>query len=119
MARRLRSVWPILLVCALALALGLWRLGEQSFNNDEGVAAATTRLRWGELGRFFADREPNNIVYFGFLHVWHWLGSSEAWLRFPSVVCVVVAVALTAAVGWRSFGRTAGVAAGLLLALNA
>jgi mannosyltransferase len=63
--------------------------------------------------------EPNNILYFGFLHFWEKLGSSDEFLRLPSVLAFPAAVALTATIAWRSFGRAAGVVAGFLLALNA
>ncbi|HEY1356733.1 MAG TPA: glycosyltransferase family 39 protein [Thermoleophilaceae bacterium] len=107
------------LTAVLALVLGLIQLGERSLANDEGVSAEIGHRHMSSLLYYVHYVEPNNILYFGFLHFWEKLGSSDAFLRVPSLTAFPVAVAFTAAIAWRSFGRAAGVVAGLLLALNA
>lgn len=114
--------WALLLVAPaalLALALGLWQLGDRSLGNDEGFSAQVAHQHMSMLLDYVHHIEPNNILYFGFLHFWEKLGSSDQFLRLPSVLAFPVAVALTAAIAWRSFGRVAGAVAGFLLALNA
>jgi mannosyltransferase len=119
LASRLRELWPVAAAAALALALGLWELGRQSFGIDEGVSAYTATQPLGEVLHVVRDQEPNNVLYFNFLFFWEKLGSSQELLRFPSVIAYAAAVPLCAAIAWRSFGRPAGVAAGFLLAINA
>ena len=114
--------WALVLVglaVVLALVLGLWQLGDRSLGNDEGVAVEVAHRPARMLLKYVHHVEPNNILYFGFLHFWEQLGSSDGFLRLPSVLAFPAAVALTAAIAWRSFGRTAGAVAGFLLALNA
>src|SRR4029079_12640753 len=112
-----REVWPIAAATALALVLGLWRLGHPSFDLDEGVSAYTATLPFHDVLSAWHS-EPNNALYFGLLFMWEKLGSSDAFMRSLSVLAYVAAVPLTAAIAWRSFGRPAGIAAGFLLAVN-
>jgi len=113
------ALLPVAVAAALALALGLWQLGDRSLGSDEGVAVYQSSLPVSQLLEYATDLEPNNILYFGFLHLWEKLGSSDELLRLPSVMAFPAAVVLTAAIAWRCFGRRAGAAAGFLLALNA
>jgi mannosyltransferase len=112
-----RELWPIAAATALALALGLWKLGHQSFDLDEGVSGYTATLPLRDVLSVW-DSEPNNLLYFGLLFLWDKLGSGDEFTRLPSVLAYVAAVPLTAAIAWRSFGRSAGIAAGFLLAVN-
>jgi uncharacterized membrane protein len=113
-----RELWPIAAATALALALGLWKLGHQSFDIGGGVSAYSAS-RSLEYVVYIKHGEPNNALYFDLLFLWRWLGSSDAFLRLLSVFAYVAAVPLTAAIAWRTFGRQAGIAAGFLLAVNA
>jgi mannosyltransferase len=113
-----RQLWPIPAVTLLALALGLWKLGHLSFDFDEGVSAYAASRPLSDV-LYIHHGEPNNALYFDLLFLWQKLGSSDLFLRLLSVFAYVAAVPLTAAIAWRSFGRPAGIAAGLLLAVNA
>lgn len=116
--RRASALLPVLIPAALALALGLWELGDRSLGGDEGVAVGVAHRPVHDLLAYADHAEPNNILYYGFLHFWEKLGSSDELLRLPSVLAFAAAVLLTGAVAWRGFGRAAGVVAALLLALN-
>jgi mannosyltransferase len=102
----------------LALALGLFHLDSKSFWLDEGVSAQAAAGELGSAGHVISV-EPNLALYYGLLHVWQLFGSSEVWLRLPSVLAFAATVLLTAAVAARVFGRPAAVIAGLLIAVNA
>src|SRR3954470_17333237 len=117
LAGHLRELWPIAALSVLALVLGIWKLGRLSFDLDEGVSAysATRSLKYI---LYVQHHEANNAFYFGFLWLWHKLGSSDAFMRLPSVFAYSVSVPLTAAIAWRSFDRRAGIAAAFLLAVN-
>jgi mannosyltransferase len=115
---------PILAAAAVggamlvALALGLLHLDSKSFWLDEGVSAQAAAGELGSPGRLIST-EPNLALYYGVLHVWQLFGSSEFWLRLPSVFGFVAAVLLTAAVAARVFGRPTAAIAALLISVNA
>jgi mannosyltransferase len=113
--RRPRWVVPAGLT-ALSLVLGLVTLGRQSLWDDEAFSAAAARLSWGELWALSSTRDPHMLAYHGFLKLWAALGgTSEWWLRLPSVLAGAAAVAVLWAAVVRLAGRrVAGIAAGLL-----
>jgi mannosyltransferase len=102
----------------VALVLGLLHLDSKSFWLDEGVSAQSAAGELGSVGDVIST-EPNLALYYGALHLWQLFGSSEFWLRLPSVFAFVAAVLLTAAVAARVFGRSTAAIAGLLLSVNA
>lgn len=115
-----RSLWLAVAVILLLLAAGLrlHRLGVQSLWNDEGASfAMTQRLPEAIIINAAADIHPPG--YYLLLAGWTRLaGTSEFALRFPSGLASLLTVALTYTLGRRLFGRGAGIAAALLLAVN-
>ncbi|GAA1145242.1 mannosyltransferase [Kitasatospora gansuensis] len=112
----LRSVW---LWPALAMLLvGLLRAtGPELWRDEISSWSAATR----DLGRLFgmlANVDASNGAYYVLLHFWTELfGDSVLSLRLPSALAMAGAAACTALTARRLFGsRTAGLAAGLLLA---
>ena len=103
---------------ALVLGLGFHRLGDESFWIDEGLSAWATRQTWADLLAYIVDERPVHSLYYPVLKVWSVLGSSEVVLRSLSVVCMAAAAGILAVLARRLFGRTAGVAAGVLFAVN-
>ncbi len=113
-----RSGWiPLAVVLAVAAALRLYRLGADSFWDNEILSheRATAGLR----DAYELVREGTHPPGYSqaVLRPWLVFGESEFMQRFPSVVFGVAAIAITAALATRLAGRWAGVAAALLSAV--
>jgi uncharacterized membrane protein len=113
-------LWTGLLL-AVAIALRLYRLGQNSFWVDEYASLLVARHPWQEIPaaalRGDAFEPP---LYFWLLHVaLRMFGESEVILRFPSAVSGGVTIPLTVLLlrGLRAAPRTA-VLGGALLAFN-
>jgi mannosyltransferase len=103
----------VALASGVALVVGLVRLGTPSFWMDESLTAL--EIQWSY------DRALDGYywLYYSIEKPWAALaGSSEAALRFPSVLGTMLACALLVALGRRLFDRRVALVAGVLLALN-
>jgi mannosyltransferase len=103
----------IVVASGLALVVGLIRLGTPSFWMDESLTAL--EIQWSY------DRALDGYywLYYSIEKPWAALvGSSEAALRFPSVLGTMLACALLVVLGRKLFGRRVALVAGALLALN-
>ncbi|MFQ5576179.1 MAG: glycosyltransferase family 39 protein, partial [Anaerolineae bacterium] len=99
-----KNVWLIAILW-LALALRLFRLGEQSLWYDEGVTWYLTRFSLPELARWTAADIQPPLYY---LIVWgaaRLFGQSEWALRFPSAAAGALAVPLLWQMARRLFRR--------------
>lgn len=105
------------IVCA-ALALRLPFLGQKSLWIDEMWSIGIARMSWASIWSVVRNMDPNMSLYYALLHVWLKLGSSEFVVRLLSVLCGVATVPAVFALGNRLFGRTAGLIASVLLAIN-
>src|SRR5262245_59885259 len=100
----------ILLVSAVALVLGLLRIGAPPLWVDEtftvgDLARPVTTYADGYYLLFYLVMKPWTLV----------AGTSEWALRFPSVVAAMVSSSLLVVLGRRLFDRWVALAAGLLL----
>jgi mannosyltransferase len=103
----------------LALVVNLVRLGSKSITHDEAGSAYVAQLGLRPLLHVLTGSDPNMSLYYVLLSFWvRIFGESEAALRFPSALFDAFAVAAIYLLGRRLFGRSAGLLAGLLLALN-
>jgi uncharacterized membrane protein len=103
----------------LAFALAAYHLGAKSLGLDEAVSVAHAQLGLHGLWEVVSRVDPNMGLYYVLLHFWVQIfGNGEAAVRSLSVVLAACAVPVMIALGWRLFGRTVGLIAGLLLALN-
>ncbi len=101
----------ITIVGAVALVLGLIRLGTPSLWLDESLTAT------GNPIATFTD--GYHWLYYSVEWPWmHFVGSSGWDLRFPSVVGSMLACGLLVVLGHRLFGRSVALASGLLLATS-
>ncbi len=103
----------VVVASGLALVVGLIRLGTPSFWVDESLTAL--EIQWSY------DRALDGYywLYYSIEKPWAALaGSSEAALRFPSVLGTMLACALLVVVGRKLFDRRIALAAGMLLAVN-
>jgi hypothetical protein len=108
---------------AATLIIAAWLrfhlLGVKSFWMDEGFSLGIARLSWLDFYRIFWHREANMALYYLVLRGWIHLGTTEAMVRGLSAVTSLGAVVALYSLGKRLFGRSVGVTAALLLALNA
>lgn len=101
-----------------ALVLHLWRIGTPALWLDEAASAHDAGRSLGSLIDFLSHRDAGLGAYYLLLHVWTRAGEGEAWLRLPSALAMVAAVALVADLARRWWGNASAVASGLLLALS-
>jgi mannosyltransferase len=103
----------VVVASGLALVVGVIRLGTPSFWVDESLTAL--EIQWSY------DRALDGYywLYYSIEKPWAALaGSSEAALRFPSVLGTMLACALLVVVGRKLFDRRIALVAGVLLAVN-
>ncbi len=115
----------LLLVCALALVLRGYQLDEQSLWSDEGLTLYRARQSAaGVLSNTITvdgvdTRDTNPPLYFLLLHFWRIAaGESVFALRYFGVLAGVLSIPLMYVLGKRTFGRSAGLGAALLLAIS-
>jgi mannosyltransferase len=118
--RSVLGIDPALIaLTALAFAVAAYRLGTKGLWLDEAVSADHARLGLDGLWKVVSGGDPNMGLYYALLHVWvRVFGYSEAAVRSLSLLLGGLAVPVIALLGRRLFGRGAGLAAGLLLALS-
>jgi len=98
---------------ALAVVLGLIRLGRPSLWIDETFTARAVRNPVSDLP------SELHILYYLLVKPWAAIAGTSEWaLRFPSVVATAMAVAALYFLGRRVFDATTGALAALLLATN-
>ncbi|MEZ4668267.1 MAG: glycosyltransferase family 39 protein [Anaerolineae bacterium] len=111
--------FPLLmtLILLLACAAGLYHIQSQSIWFDEGwsaYAAAQPTL----LAAWNADA-TNPPLYYVLLNVFaRGAGDSELALRYFSLLCGLLVVALSYQLGWQLFGQRAGLMSALLAAFS-
>ena len=112
--------WPAVLAAAVMAVLGVWGLArDSSMGNDEVATRWAALLSLHQLARLVRHVDAVHGLYYLFMHGWMAVGSSPAVMRIPSVIAMVVAVALTVIIGRRLTGSGwAGLFAGLIVALT-
>src|SRR5438477_5058089 len=109
----------LIAIIVLGATLRFWQLGARSLWVDEGSTAVIARLDWWNFLRLLWRREANMAFYYLLMRGWIHLGHGEAWLRALSAIFGVLAIAAIYFLGRTLWGRSAGLVAALLLALNA
>ena len=104
----------------LALLLNLVHLGTKSIWLDEATSIAYARLDLAPFIGVLTRHDSNMALYYVLLKLWEKMfGESEVAVRSLSALCGALSVPALYLLGRRLFGRTVGVVAGLMLALNA
>ncbi len=112
------DVIAVAIITALAAAVRLRHLGEQSIWVDEAASATRATMPLHAMWHLIGTRETNMALYFLILRVWIDLfGQSEAALRLPSALASIATVPVLYCAGRQMFGATAGIVAALLFAL--
>jgi 4-amino-4-deoxy-L-arabinose transferase-like glycosyltransferase len=122
---RLRSTWPELVILAATLLLLVWGLSKNGYGN-EYYAAAVRSMTYSWRNFVYGAADPGGWITTDKPPLALWLGALSArvfgfssWsILLPSAVCGVASVALVMAAVRRAWGRWAGRAAGITLALT-
>jgi mannosyltransferase len=114
---RLVEYLPVMLVAATMVVMGLWGLKRHSsMGNDEVVTRWAALLPLHELLHYLSHVDAVHGFYYFLLHAWMAVGNSPAVIRVPSVIAMVIAVALVAILGTRLTGSVwPGLFAGLIM----
>ncbi len=111
---------PAIVAAAVMAGLGVWGLARDSaMGNDEVATRWAALLPLHLLTHLLRHVDAVHGLYYLLMHGWMAVGTSPAVMRIPSVIAMVVAVALTVIIGRRLTGSAwAGLFAGLLVALT-
>ncbi len=101
----------------LGFALFMWRASTPTLWGDELATWDTVHGSWATLTEAMHYRDTVIFPYYAFMYAWvHVFGDSELSLRMPSILAMTAAVAVTALLAARLFGRRAGLCGGLVFA---
>jgi mannosyltransferase len=105
---------------AVAVALGLYRLGAKALWVDEGLSAAIARKDPLQvLEAAWSTPTPGAMaLYYEVLHFWSFLGNSEFVLRSLSVLCTAIAIPVVYSLGVRLADRRAALISAFLVAVS-
>jgi hypothetical protein len=111
-------------VCLAAIiAIGSWlrfaHLGEKGYSWLELCTVRICRLPFSGFRVLLWQFEANMSLYYVLVRAWINFGDGEAWLRSLSVIFAIASIPVIYAVGTRISGKSAGLAAALLLSINA
>jgi mannosyltransferase len=111
---------PVVLAAAVMAGLGVWGLArDSSMGNDEVATRWAALLSLHQLARLLRHVDAVHGLYYVVMHGWMVVGTSPTVMRIPSVIAMVVAVALTVITGRRLTGSGwGGLFAGLIVALT-
>jgi len=111
---------PVGIAAAAMAVLGLWGLArDSSMGNDEVATRWAALLSLHDLAHLLNTVDAVHGLYYLVMHVWVAAGSSPTVLRIPSVLAMIVAVALTAILGRRLTGSGwVALFSGLIMALT-
>ncbi|MBO0824241.1 MAG: glycosyltransferase family 39 protein, partial [Actinobacteria bacterium] len=118
-----RLAWwaPALLAAAAMTVAGLWGLARDSaMGNDEIATRWAALLGLRDLGHLLSHGDAVHGLYYLIMHAWVAIGgSSPAALRVPSVIAMVIAVALATVLARKLTGSGwAALFTGLIMALT-
>jgi mannosyltransferase len=115
--------WSTAIVCvllfAISLALGLYRIGHKSVWYDEAVSISAASGPIDAAWRYVTVRESNGALYHAVLWGWvHLVGIGEGAVRALSASFAAATVPILFLIGRRLFSWHVGVAAAILLSLQ-
>lgn len=102
----------------LALALTSYRLAQSGLTFDEAATATYAALDVHELLAALQRSDAFFGTYYAVMHLWMHIGTSEAVLRWFSVVCAVLAVVAVGMLARRLAGTGTGIVAGVFAAAS-
>jgi len=105
-------------ILGIAAYVRLLGLGAESFWLDEGYSLAYTELPFRKMIAYIATRDVHPPLYYILFKIWRNTGDSEMWLRLPSTVFGIAAVAYMWSMVDEHWGASAAAASSLLLATS-
>lgn len=115
----LREPWLATgLVVALAVAVSLRAVLRWSLWRDEIASVTVSERSVHGIQQVLHHTDAALGLYYAMLHFWLQLGTSDAFVRLPSLACFTVAAAVTVLLGAETIGWRCGVLAGLLFATS-
>src|SRR5579862_3908190 len=116
---RVLNLLAVALPALLGLGLCLYQLTTRSLWLDESATVSIASQHGAAFGHALARDGGNMLAYYALLHVLiGWFGASPFVIRFPSAIFAGAAVAATALLALRLFGRRTAVLAGTLTAVS-
>ena len=115
---RVLAQLPVLAPTVLALALTTWRYDTEPLWRDEVYTLAAAGRDLPDMVGLLLVRDAGLGVYYTLMHAWLLVSTDPAWMRLPSALAAVAAVALTATLGRRVGGDAVALLAGTALALS-
>ena len=104
---RSRRAAPVVAVLAVASLLALFRLGHQSYWDDEVTTVVLCKAPLVQRVVAFALLDVSPPLYYVFLGWWERASDHETWMRLFSVLATLGALPAAYAVGARTVGRGA------------
>lgn len=111
-----RIAFPALAILLAGAALRLYHLGYKSLWGDEIAQAVWSARPFEAFWRDFRA-PPDFLLHFVWVHITEGAGQGEFWIRLPSAVCSLLAVAATWPLARRLTDRTTALVAMLLMAV--
>ena len=114
-----RQMVVLAAILALAAALRILLLGQNSIWLDEAVVVRATQARWDELYGFLQVSDAHPPLYYVLLKAWVSVaGMSEVAFRLPSVMFSAASVPLTYMLARRACSDTVSLLAAFLLSVS-
>jgi len=113
------SAWLLIGITVIGALFRFYGLTEKQIWLDEAWSFSIARLPFTKFFLTLWDREAGMALYFFLLHIWLHLGTSLGSIRALSVIFSVATIPIVYALGVRLYGKTAGLLAAWVLALNA
>ncbi|MCU1456940.1 MAG: glycosyl transferase, family 39 [Actinomycetia bacterium] len=112
----LREYAAPIVLAAVMLAMGLFRLGSKTVWQDEAFTWSSATLSNGTFVANIAHHEASLGLFLSLQRVWMWFGTGAFWIRLPSVIFATAVIPVLWIVARRlSDARTATIAAALFV----
>src|SRR3981189_188210 len=98
------SSWLLPLITLVAAVLRFHAITAKMFWFDEAISVEIARLPWQQFFYVLRHREINMALYYVLLHFWLAMGSTEGFIRGPSVLFSVATVPAFYSLCARIFG---------------
>ena len=116
--RSTRTQWALIGILLVSFALYLYGLGAQGLWMDEVITVQRSNMSLPDMLDDLLETRNHVPLYFVLMYPWQMGGSSEFWVRFPSVMWAVLGIAVVGRLALDLRGARASVLASLLLALS-
>lgn len=113
-----RYIFLLCVVLTAATALRLWGIGGKSLWLDEIMTVQKASGSFGEMMGQIRQHDAHPPLFQIVEWLWLRMDQGDGFSRIPSVILGIIGVWLAAMIARRLFGRTAGLAAGVVTAVS-